>query len=111
MVINVIDSNTQPTRLAASRDAVEPEKERGPHSVGAAESLATATHPHGTLLDTQPTAETTPPLADVDDPLGSASFASVARSSDLARSSRLPSPRVNVGKRVLLYCEMTGMQV
>ena len=112
-VINVSDPPAQPTSPSVSKDttpqaAADTKPKDGPGA--GAEASSPARESTKTLLDNEPAGSASPGTADSGDPLGIGKICICRKILGFGAFEPLHESQVKVGKPILLYCEMNGMQ-
>jgi hypothetical protein len=112
-VINVSDPPAPPAHPAGSKDATpqaaaDTQPKERPDAGARAD--APAWEVTRTLLDNEPAASAAPATADSGDPLGIGKICLCRKIVGFGTFEPLNESQVKVGKRILLYCEMNGMQ-
>jgi hypothetical protein len=111
-VIKVADTNAQSVSPTAPKDAARPiviNTEPKARAAVEADAVSPARETRGTLLDTETSVANFPAVADDVDALGIGKFCLCRKILGFGSFEPLHEPRVQVGKRILLYCEMSGM--
>ena len=112
-IINVSDPPAQPnsptlSKVATPQAAADTKPKERPGAGALADSPGREATK--TLLDNKPAASTAPATADSDDPLGIGKICLCRNILGFGTFEPVHESQVKVGKRILLYCEMNGMQ-
>jgi hypothetical protein len=113
VVIKVTDALAQPISPTDPKDARQPTVAAAKPSdleVARPEAVAPIHESRGALLDSQDSAAYFPAVAGDVESLGIGKLCLCRKIVGFGLFEPLREPRIKVGKRILLYCEMTGMQ-
>ena len=112
-VIKVTDTMARPLSPTAPKDAPQPtvaDTKPSDLQIARPQAVAPVRESHGTLLDSQDSAANVPAAAGDLESLGIGKLCLCRKIVGFGLFEPLREPRIKVGKRILLYCEMTGMQ-